>query len=94
MELSRNLERLLTERYGSHTPALDRDASSKAPRPQYCPGCGLQLEAEVVCPERRLSLRDLQSQLVEMHPHLTNARREIAIAFPKITRWRVLKRRV
>ena len=71
MGLSRNLERLLTGRYGSHTPSLNRDASSKEPRPQYCPGCGLQLEAELICPERRLWLRDLQSELVEMQPHLT-----------------------
>jgi hypothetical protein len=68
MGLSRNLERLLTGRYGSHTPSLNRDASSKEPRPQYCPGCGLQLEAELIRPERH---RDLQSELVEMHPHLT-----------------------
>ena len=69
MGLSKSVERSLTERYNNHTPSLQRGEATTEPYPWYCPGCGVILCRGLVCPECHLSLRDLQHQLVELHPH-------------------------
>ena len=69
MGLSKYVERVLTERYNTHTPSLQRSETITEPHPWYCPGCGVILCRDLVCPECHLSLRDLQHQLVELHPH-------------------------
>jgi hypothetical protein len=37
--------------------------------PYYCPGCGVILSEDMVCPECGVSIRDLLFQLVELFPH-------------------------
>lgn len=69
MPLSRNLERVLTERYGSHLPSEQVEESSREKSDWYCPGCGVSLDVNLVCPGCRLSLKDLRRTLVELHPH-------------------------
>lgn len=69
MALSKGLERALTERYGGHVPHKQIEASSGARFTWYCPGCGVSLGGDLVCPQCHTSLRDLQRALVELHPH-------------------------
>ncbi len=69
MGLSKYVERVLTERYSNHLPSLQRDEAIAEPHSWYCPGCGVPLCRDLGCPECHLSLRDLQHQLVELHPH-------------------------
>lgn len=69
MGLSQNVERILTERYSKHTPSPRRGEPTKEQRPWFCPGCGVLLARDFVCPECHVSLRDLQRQLIEFHPH-------------------------
>ena len=69
MGLSRDIEQLLVDRYGRHVPSTDRAMRSATTRPWFCPGCGVMLDTEMVCPHCQVSLKDLRFQLVEMHPH-------------------------
>ena len=70
MVLSRSVERVLIDRYGgNHVPSTDLTPSSKDLHPWFCPGCGVVLNAKIVCPRCQMSLKDLQFQLVEIHPH-------------------------
>ena len=69
MGLSRNVENILIERYGSHTPSPTKNKEEPGRFPWFCPGCGVLLNSEMVCPECHISLKDLQFQLVEIHPH-------------------------
>ena len=48
---------------------------SRGPRfhplyPWFCPGCGIVLDEKMQCPECGGTIRDLQSPLLERHPHL------------------------
>jgi uncharacterized Zn finger protein (UPF0148 family) len=69
MGLSRSVEQRLIDRYGQHVPSTDRTPRSTNPRPWFCPGCGVMLDADMVCPHCQMSLKDLEFQLVELHPH-------------------------
>jgi transposase len=70
MGLSLKVEHVLTERYGKHLPSPNRGVvSTTDPYPYYCPGCGVLLDAQMHCPECHLSLKDLQYEIVELHPH-------------------------
>jgi len=69
MGLSRQVEGLLTQRYGGHIRSPRRGEVTAEPYPWYCPGCGVLLDRDMVCPECHVSLRDLQHDLVELHPH-------------------------
>jgi Zn-finger nucleic acid-binding protein len=69
MALSKNLEQALTERYKSHAPLKQFDSATGPMRAWYCPGCGVSLDDELVCPHCQISLSDLQQTLVELHPH-------------------------
>ena len=69
MSLSRDVARRLTERYASHEPSAMRGSTPFATNPWYCPGCGVALDADLLCPRCHLSLKDLQYPLIEFHPH-------------------------
>jgi hypothetical protein len=69
MSLSQNVERILTERYSKHTPSSRRAEPTTEQYPWFCPGCGILLGRDKVCPECQVSLLDLQHQLIEFHPH-------------------------
>jgi Zn-finger nucleic acid-binding protein len=69
MGLSQNVERILTERYSKHTASARRGEPTTEQYPWFCPGCGVLLGRDMLCPECHVSLRDLQHQLVEFHPH-------------------------
>jgi uncharacterized Zn finger protein (UPF0148 family) len=69
MGLSKQVARVLTDRYGAHAPSPNRDVTAMARRGWYCPGCGVLLDGRMVCPECRQSLKDLEYSLVEFHPH-------------------------
>lgn len=73
MGLSRNLERMLTQRFPDDAPPQ----SSEPPFNRrfhgvfrwYCPGCGDALNPELECERCHKHLRDLVFILVELHPH-------------------------
>jgi rubrerythrin len=69
MGLSQHVERVLAERYTGHIPSARRGETTAEPCPWYCPGCGVLLDRDLLCPECHVSLRDLQHQLIELHPH-------------------------
>ena len=69
MGLSRLVEQVLVDRYSRHVPSTDRAMRTANTRPWFCPGCGVMLDANMVCPHCQVSLKDLQFQLVELHPH-------------------------
>jgi uncharacterized Zn finger protein (UPF0148 family) len=69
MALSKNMECALTERYGGHATQKQMEVSTGAKLAWYCPGCGIPLDSNLVCPYCEISLSDLQRALVELHPH-------------------------
>lgn len=69
MRLSRYMEQTITERYGRHKPPGHPAEASTDRDPWYCPGCGIPLGQDLVCPSCHVSLADLQHHLVELHPH-------------------------
>jgi rubrerythrin len=71
MALSRHVERLFLDRYENHMASPHKGAQSIGSDLWYCPGCGVLLNSELLCPQCHLSLRDVQHQLNEGHPHKT-----------------------
>jgi hypothetical protein len=69
MPLSQRLHNLLTQRYASGVPSPRKGVTSIEKDRWYCPGCGVMLNENLVCPECYRSIKDLQHELVELHPH-------------------------
>ena len=68
MPLSRNLENILLNRFGTQVQSF-----APAPPPAhgkwFCPACRVALDASIGCPVCGGTLKDLLFQLVEIHPH-------------------------
>jgi len=75
MPLSQHLHDLLTQRYGSGIPSPRQGVRSIERDRWCCPGCGVRLNEDLLCPECCRSLKDLQYELVELHPHKARSRR-------------------
>jgi len=69
MGLSKEMERVLVDRYGPHVASVPREFARAERDGWYCPGCGVLLDAHMICPECGRSLADLKQALVELHPH-------------------------
>ena len=69
MGISEHLRSILMDRYGKHRPSPKHGVVAIEPNAFYCPGCGVPLDAKMLCPECHLSLKDLGFPLVELHPH-------------------------
>jgi len=69
MSLSKEMERVLVDRYRPHVASVSRKLTRAELDGWYCPGCGVLLDAQMICPGCGRSLADLKHALVEFHPH-------------------------
>jgi hypothetical protein len=69
MQLSRNMEKLLLQRFPEQMPRKAPAAIGSLLSRWFCPGCGIPLNRDLKCGSCGKSISDLHYQLVELHPH-------------------------
>jgi hypothetical protein len=72
MSLSENMRQVLEQRYGPASAGVANPADTRRTchlGRWFCPGCGVQLDRQMQCPQCGKSLRDQLYRLVEFHPH-------------------------
>ncbi len=69
MPLSQRLHNLLTQRYRSGVPSSREGATSIEGTVGIVRAAGVILNEDLLCRECARSLKDLQHELVELHPH-------------------------
>ncbi|QEL16357.1 hypothetical protein PX52LOC_03306 [Limnoglobus roseus] len=69
MPLSGAMHEILTQRFPVQRPRPEAVEVGRLITRWYCPGCGIPLDAGMVCTECGKSIHDQLFRLVELHPH-------------------------